>query len=585
MNRKVGFVLLVAMLIGILAFFGVSQVRGTEVAYSTFNTNLNAGQYASTKLEGEVLYARTKEGKTHIVQLPQSGVPSEVSQKIQEKNVPVAVVPQSSDSNNLLVMLAAMSIAGLILVAWNMSRAISSIGGGGARGMMMGERSPAKRQNNITTRLTDVAGIDEVIEEANEVVDFLKNSNKYAQMGAKVPRGFLLSGAPGTGKTLLARAIAGESNVAFYTVAGSDFVEKFVGVGASRVRALFEEAKKNAPAIIFIDELDSIARSRSDAGSGGNDEREATLNQILVEMQGFEENSGVIVIGATNRPDILDKALLRRFNRTIHVPLPDMKGRKAILEIHCRSIALDKDVDLETWARSTPGFSGDDLGKLVNDAVLMAVRDKAQRINKHHFEAARDKVVMGLKRKTIISDKDKRETAYHEAGHAVVGHVLGCDPIHKITIVPHGRALGLTVTMPEEDRYSLNKDKIRSDIAMLYGGRVAEELFNDSVSTGASDDFNRATALARQYVAEWGMSELGPMVVGNNPYMPNASVSEETAREVDLTIRHMLKEEMVRTRSILQDNADKMHKIVDMLMTYETIDRDQFLAIMNEGTQ
>ena len=586
MHSKVGFMLLVAALIGILAFFGGSGVRqGSTISYSAFSNNVNAGLYQSASIEGTTVYANTKKGALHIIELPATDAQAAVSDKLMTKGVPVGVKSETAEESNVLLLIAFAAVAGVILLGWQMSRVLRDLtngAGGPAAAAARAQKSPAKLQTDISTRLNDVAGIDEVVSEVNEIVDYLKNPTRYTQLGGKLPRGVLMSGSPGSGKTLLARAIAGEAQVPFYSVSGSEFVEMFVGVGASRVRSMFDEAKKNAPCILFIDEIDSFARARGAGMGGSNDEREATLNQILVEMDGFDSNQTVIVIAATNRPDILDPALLRRFTRQVNVSLPDIKGREAILAVHTRSCPLDMDVDLAVLARSTPGFSGAELGNLVNEAAILAAREKATRISKVHFDGARDKLIMGLERKTLISEDDKRETAYHEAGHAVVGHIVGGDPIHKITIVPRGRALGLTVTLPEEDRYSLSVEEIHNRLAMLFGGRVAEEMFNKSVSTGASDDFARASQLARSYVAEWGFSKLGPMVVSHNRYDPNAIVSQATQREVDLEIRELIDTEMTRTRKILEENRDKMHKVVELLMLKETVDREEFLAIMND---
>ncbi|HXC40670.1 MAG TPA: ATP-dependent zinc metalloprotease FtsH, partial [Burkholderiales bacterium] len=430
-------------------------------------------------------------------------------------------------------------------------------------------------------------------DELREVVEFLKNPKVYGRLGARVPKGVLLVGPPGTGKTLLARAIAGEAKVPFFSISGSDFVEMFVGVGAARVRDMFEQAKKHAPCIVFIDEIDAVGRQRGAGLGGGNDEREQTLNQLLVEMDGFEATAGVIVIAATNRPDVLDPALLRpgRFDRQVVVPLPDIRGREQILLVHMRKVPMAPDVKADILARGTPGMSGADLANLVNEAALFAARKNKRLVDMDDFERAKDKLFMGAERKSmVITAEDKKKTAYHESGHAVIGASLpGCDPVHKVSVIPRGRALGVTLTLPEMDRFSLYKDQMLAQICMLFGGRVAEELFVGNVSTGASNDFERATGIARDMVTRYGMSEsLGPMVYGENEgevflgrsVTTHKNVSELTMQKVDSEIRRIIDEQYALARKILSDNRDKVEAMTAALLEWETIDADQIKDIM-----
>ncbi len=468
---------------------------------------------------------------------------------------------------------------------------------GGSRGAMTFGRSRAKLQgeNEVKVTFADVAGCDEAKEEVGELVEFLRDPGKFQKLGGRIPRGVLMVGSPGTGKTLLARAIAGEAKVPFFSISGSDFVEMFVGVGASRVRDMFDQGKKHAPCIIFIDEIDAVGRHRGAGLGGGHDEREQTLNQLLVEMDGFEGGEGVIVIAATNRPDVLDPALLRpgRFDRQVVVSLPDVKGREQILRVHMRKVPLDKDVDPMTIARGTPGFSGADLANLVNEAALFAARENAKDVRMEHFDKARDKILMGAERRSMaMSEDEKRNTAYHEAGHAIVGRVVPeHDPVYKVTIIPRGRALGVTMYLPEGDKYSLNRVAIESQLCSLYGGRVAEELIfgNDKVTTGASNDIERATKMARNMVTKWGLSdEMGPIAYGEQDeevflgrsVTQTKNVSDDTARRIDEVVRGILDRAYQRTKQILQDNLDKLHMMAEALLLYETIDATQIDAIM-----
>jgi cell division protease FtsH len=445
----------------------------------------------------------------------------------------------------------------------------------------------------------DVAGADEAKEEVHEVVDFLRDPEKYRKLGGSIPRGILMVGPPGTGKTLLAKAIAGEAKVPFFTISGSDFVEMFVGVGASRVRDMFEQAKAHAPCIIFIDEIDAVGRSRGAGMGGGNDEREQTLNQMLVEMDGFEGNEGIIVIAATNRPDVLDPALLRpgRFDRQVTVGLPDVRGREQILKVHMRKVPLAEGVKPGAIARGTPGFSGADLANLVNEAALFAARVGKEKVTHEDFEKAKDKIIMGVERKSMVmKDEEKMLTAYHEAGHAIIGWIVPeHDPVYKVSIIPRGRALGVTMYLPEEDRYSYSKRRLESQLSSLYGGRIAEEMIfgADAVTTGASNDIERATSLARSMVMKWGMSDkLGPQMYeeedNSNPFLGGGmsrtkALSPETGKLIDDEIHRFIETNYQRAERILQENSDKLHIMADALMLYETIDDVQIAQIMNEG--
>jgi cell division protease FtsH len=465
-------------------------------------------------------------------------------------------------------------------------------GGGKGGGPFSFGKSKARQLDQATNKTTfaDVAGCDEAKEEVSELVDFLRDPNRFHKLGGRIPRGVLMVGPPGTGKTLLARAIAGEAKVPFYTISGSDFVEMFVGVGAARVRDMFEQAKKNSPCIVFIDEIDAVGRHRGAGMGGGNDEREQTLNQLLVEMDGFDANSGVIVIAATNRADVLDKALLRpgRFDRQVAVSLPDIKGREQILNVHMRKIPSDADVKADIIARGTPGFSGADLANLVNEAALFAARRSHRTVTMQDFEDAKDKIYMGPERKSLVMQEDERiNTAYHESGHAIVAKSLPkADPVHKVTIMPRGWALGLTWQLPEFDRFSNFKDKMLEEISILFGGRIAEEIFMKQMSTGASNDFERATKLARDMVTKYGMSDkLGTMVYSDNQNestfgMPSKSISEATQQKVDAEVRRILDEQYAVARKILEKNKKKVEAMAKALLEFETIDADQINDIM-----
>jgi cell division protease FtsH len=473
--------------------------------------------------------------------------------------------------------------------------------GAGGRGAMSFGRSRARLQGEDQVKITfaDVAGVDEAKDEVQELVEFLRDPAKFQKLGGRIPRGVLMVGSPGTGKTLLAKAIAGEAKVPFFTISGSDFVEMFVGVGASRVRDMFEQAKKHAPCIIFIDEIDAVGRHRGAGLGGGHDEREQTLNQLLVEMDGFEGNEGIIVIAATNRPDVLDPALLRpgRFDRQVVVPLPDLRGREQILKVHMRKVPTGTDVDPTIIARGTPGFSGADLANLVNEAALFAARSNSREVSMDHFERAKDKIMMGSERRSMLmSEDEKKLTAYHEAGHAIVGRLVpDHDPVHKVTIIPRGRALGVTLFLPEADRYSHSKTFLESRLASLYGGRVAEELIfgDDKVTTGASNDIQRATQLARDMATKYGLSpELGPMTYSDEEdevflgrsVTQHKHVSEDTAKKIDEVVRGVIDTAYHRARDLLTTNIEKLHTMAKALLQYETIDGEQITAIM-EGRE
>ncbi|UJW83596.1 ATP-dependent zinc metalloprotease FtsH [Hydrogenophaga sp. SL48] len=467
--------------------------------------------------------------------------------------------------------------------------------GGGKGGAFSFGKSKARMldENNNTVTFADVAGCDEAKEEVKEVVDFLKDPAKFQKLGGRIPRGLLLVGPPGTGKTLLAKGIAGEAKVPFFSISGSDFVEMFVGVGAARVRDMFENAKKNAPCIIFIDEIDAVGRQRGAGLGGGNDEREQTLNQMLVEMDGFETNLGVIVVAATNRPDILDAALLRpgRFDRQVYVTLPDIRGREQILNVHMRKVPLGTDVNPSVIARGTPGMSGADLANLCNEAALMAARRNARVVEMQDFEKAKDKIFMGPERKSMVMPEEERKnTAYHEAGHALIGKLMPkCDPVHKVTIIPRGRALGVTMSLPAQDRYSYDKDYMLNQISMLFGGRIAEEVFMNQMTTGASNDFERATSIARDMVMRYGMTDaLGPMVYAENEgevflgrsVTKTTNMSEQTMQKVDAEVRRIIDQQYKLARDLIEEHSDKMHAMAKALLEWETIDAEQIDDIM-----
>ena len=587
--KNVAIWLAIAMvLLAIFNVSGVKQGADSQVVYSQFIQEVKDGRIAKVQIDGRVLRGTTHDGKKFNTYAPTD--PWLVSDLL-KNNVTVEAKPDEEQSLLMSIFVSWFPMILLIGVWIFFMRQMQ--GGGKGGGPFSFGKSKARQldESNNQTTFADVAGCDEAKEEVTEIVEFLRDPTKFQKLGGRIPRGVLMVGPPGTGKTLLARAIAGEAKVPFFTISGSDFVEMFVGVGASRVRDMFENAKKNSPCIIFIDEIDAVGRSRGSGTGGGNDEREQTLNQLLVEMDGFEGNSGVIVIAATNRADVLDKALLRpgRFDRQVMVSLPDIKGREQILMVHMRKIPADADVKADIIARGTPGFSGADLANLVNEAALFAARRNKRTVDMQDFEDAKDKIYMGPERKSMVMrEEERRNTAYHESGHAVVAKLLPkADPVHKVTIMPRGWALGLTWQLPEFDRISNYKDKMLEEISILFGGRIAEEIFMHQMSTGASNDFERATKLARSMVTKFGMSDaLGIMVYAGDEQdsffgsMSSKTVSEATQQKVDAEIRRILDEQYGIARKLLEDNRDKVEAMTAALMEYETIDADQINDIM-----
>ncbi|AKR43700.1 ATP-dependent zinc metalloprotease FtsH [Methylophilus sp. TWE2] len=568
-------------------FNGTGRSSG-QVVYSQFMQEVKDGRVAKVQIDGRSLHVTTNEGKAYDTFSPSD--PWLVSDLL-KNNVIVEAKPEEHESMLMSIFVSWFPMILLIGVWIFFMRQMQ--GGGKGGGPFSFGKSKARQldESNNSTTFADVAGCDEAKEEVAELVEFLKDPSKFQKLGGRIPRGVLMVGPPGTGKTLLARAIAGEAKVPFFSISGSDFVEMFVGVGAARVRDMFETAKKNSPCIVFIDEIDAVGRHRGAGTGGGNDEREQTLNQMLVEMDGFEANSGVIVIAATNRADVLDKALLRpgRFDRQVMVGLPDIKGREQILNVHMRKVPIDPDVKADILARGTPGFSGADLANLVNEAALFAARRNKRTVDMQDFEDAKDKIFMGPERKSMVMREEERlNTAYHESGHAVVAKLLPkADPVHKVTIMPRGWALGLTWQLPEHDRISNYKDKMLEDISILFGGRIAEEIFMNQMSTGASNDFERATKMARDMVTKFGMSDtLGTMVYAGSEQdswmgsMSSRTVSEATQQKVDAEIRRILDEQYAIARKLLEDNRDKVEAMTKALMEFETIDADQINDIM-----
>ena len=587
MFQKIG----VWLIVGLVLFTVFKQFdkpkEQTQVTYSQFMDDAKAGKVKRVDVQGRTLQVTPADGiKYSIIS------PGDIWMVGDLMKYGVQVTGKADDEPNLLV--SALYYLGptlLIIGFWFFM--MRQMQGGGKGGAFSFGKSKARLidENSNTVTFADVAGCDEAKEEVYELVDFLKDPQKFQKLGGRIPHGVLLVGPPGTGKTLLARAIAGEAKVPFFSISGSDFVEMFEGVGASRVRDMFENAKKNSPCIIFIDEIDAVGRHRGAGMGGGNDEREQTLNQMLVEMDGFESNSGVIVVAATNRSDVLDKALLRpgRFDRQVHVGLPDIRGREQILQVHMRKVPIDPDVNAAVLARGTPGFSGADLANLVNEAALFAARRSKRSVEMKDFEDAKDKIYMGPERKSaVMREEERRNTAYHEAGHAVVAKSLPkADPVHKVTIMPRGMALGVTWQLPEFDRVNLYKDRMMEDLAILFGGRAAEEIFLHSSSTGASNDFERATKMARDMVTRYGMSDsLGTMVYvdtesesifGRNS---TKTVSELTQQKVDFEIRSLIDSQYALARSILESSRDKVEAMVTALLEWETVDADQINDIM-----
>ncbi len=591
-------VIIAVVLFTVFESFNPRSTRSSDLAYSSFVENVESGNVSSATISADqpaTISGKLKDGSAFRTVAPMLGFSTNaVVKQMQDKGVEVRQDPSEGFSliGLLVSWLPVLLIVGVFI--WFMRQMQS---GGGGRGAMSFGRSRAKLQgeDQVKVNFSDVAGCDEAKEEVGELVEFLRDPGRFQKLGGKIPRGVLMVGPPGTGKTLLAKAIAGEAKVPFFSISGSDFVEMFVGVGASRVRDMFEQAKKHAPCIIFIDEIDAVGRHRGAGLGGGHDEREQTLNALLVEMDGFEGNEGVIVIAATNRPDVLDPALLRpgRFDRQVVVGLPDVRGRDQILKVHMRKVPISSDVNAMTIARGTPGFSGADLANLVNEAALFAARENAREVRMVHLDKARDKILMGTERRSLaMSEDEKKLTAYHESGHAIVGRLVPeHDPVYKVTIIPRGRALGVTMYLPEGDKYSLNRVAIESQLCSLYGGRVAEELIFgvDKVTTGASNDIERATKMARNMATKWGLSdELGPITYGEDEdevflgrsVTQHKSISNETASKIDEVVRGILDRAYARSKELLTANLDKLHAMAEALLQYETIDAHQIDDIM-----
>ena len=584
-----------AMLLAAFNALSDKQEDKQQIEYSQFIQQVNSGEVSNVNIEGSVVSGYLIKGERTDKTAFYTNAPLDdnLVKTLLDNKVRVKVTPEEKPSMLASLFYSLLPVL-LLIGAWFYFMRMQS-GGGGKGGAFSFGKSRARLLDKDSNKVTfaDVAGCDEAKEEVQEIVDYLKAPNRYQSLGGRVPRGILLAGSPGTGKTLLAKAIAGEAGVPFFSISGSDFVEMFVGVGASRVRDMFEQAKKNAPCIIFIDEIDAVGRQRGAGLGGGNDEREQTLNQLLVEMDGFESNQTVIVIAATNRPDVLDPALQRpgRFDRQVVVPLPDIRGREQILKVHAKKVPLDASVDLTSLARGTPGFSGADLANLVNEAALFAGRRNKIKVDMSDFEDAKDKIYMGPERRSMVMHEDeKRATAYHEAGHAIVAESLPfTDPVHKVTIMPRGRALGLTWQLPERDRISMYKDQMLSQLSILFGGRIAEDIFIGRISTGASNDFERATQMAREMVTRYGMSDkMGVMVYAENEgevflgrsVTRSQNISEKTQQDIDAEIRRILEEQYQVAYKILDESRDKMETMCRALMDWETIDRDQVLEIM-----
>ncbi|HQU80607.1 MAG TPA: ATP-dependent zinc metalloprotease FtsH [Azonexus sp.] len=568
--------------------FNTRQVAQGSVEYSQFLDEVKQGHINKVVIEGRTLKATTTEGKRITSYAPPD---LWMVSDLLKNGVKIEAKPEEEPSFLMNIFVSWFPMLLLIGVWVFFMRQMQGGGKGGAFSFGKSRaRMTDEAQNTIT--FADVAGCDEAKEEVQELVDFLRDPSKFQKLGGRIPKGVLMVGNPGTGKTLLAKAIAGEAKVPFFSISGSDFVEMFVGVGAARVRDMFENAKKHAPCIIFIDEIDAVGRHRGAGLGGGNDEREQTLNQLLVEMDGFEGHAGIIVIAATNRPDILDPALLRpgRFDRQVVVPLPDIRGREEILKVHMRKVPMSGDVKADIIARGTPGFSGADLANLVNEAALFAARTNKRLVDMEDFEKAKDKIMMGAERRSMVmSEDEKRNTAYHESGHAVVAKLVPkSDPVHKVTIIPRGRALGLTMQLPVEDRYAYDRTYLMSRIAVLFGGRIAEELFMDQMTTGASNDFERATAMARDMVTRYGMSDLGVMVYGENEgevflgrsVTQHKNVSEATMQKVDAEIGRIIDQQYALARKLLEENRDKVEAMTHALLEWETIDAEQIDDIM-----
>lgn len=591
--------IIAAVLVTVMNNFSSPSEAG-KLNYSEFIQQVQEGKVRQVTVDGYIISGKNLDGTTFETVRPAIEDRGLIKDLIDNN---VEIVGKQPERQSIWTQLLVASFPILVIIAVFMFFMRQMQGGGGGRGGPMSFGKSKARllsEDQVKTTLADVAGCDEAKEEVGELVEFLRDPGKFQRLGGRIPRGVLMVGPPGTGKTLLAKAIAGEAKVPFFTISGSDFVEMFVGVGASRVRDMFEQAKKHAPCIIFIDEIDAVGRHRGAGLGGGHDEREQTLNQLLVEMDGFEMNDGIIVIAATNRPDVLDPALLRpgRFDRQVVVGLPDIRGREQILKVHMRKVPVGDNVEPAVIARGTPGFSGADLANLVNEASLFAARASKRLVEMKEFELAKDKIMMGAERKSMVmSEKEKLNTAYHEAGHAIVGRLVPeHDPVYKVSIIPRGRALGVTMFLPEEDRYSLSKRALESQICSLFGGRIAEEmtLGFDGVTTGASNDIMRATQIARNMVTKWGLSEkLGPLMyaeeegevfLGRSAGSQHTNVSGETAKQIDQEVRRIIDESYSTAKRLLEENRDKLDMMADALMKYETIDSEQIDDIMSGRT-
>lgn len=596
-------VIIALVLLTVFKNFDGMQTTTQKVTYSDFVSMVENRQVSKVVIDGYTINGVLSSSERFETNLPPAVPDNQLMDELLRSNVQIESKPIEKQSIWTQLLVASFPILVILAVFMFFMRQMQG-GGGGKGGPMSFGKSKARllSEDQIKTTFADVAGVEEAKEDVQELVDFLKDPGKFQRLGGRIPRGVLMVGPPGTGKTLLAKAIAGEAKVPFFTISGSDFVEMFVGVGASRVRDMFEQAKKQAPCIIFIDEIDAVGRHRGAGMGGGHDEREQTLNQLLVEMDGFEANDGIIVIAATNRPDVLDPALLRpgRFDRQVVVGLPDIRGREQILKVHMRKVPVADDVEPAVIARGTPGFSGADLSNLVNEAALFSARADKRMVGMHEFDLAKDKIMMGAERKSMVmSDKEKSNTAYHEAGHAIVGRLVpDHDPVYKVSIIPRGRALGVTMFLPEEDRYSQSKQALMSQICSLFGGRIAEEmtLGADGVTTGASNDIQRATQIARSMVTKWGLSEkLGPLMYDEDEGEVflgksygsgggGSNVSGETAKLIDQEVRSVIDECYTRAAKLLEDNRDKLDMMADALIQYETIDSDQIDDIMEGKT-
>ena len=586
-------VVIAVVLMTVFNNFGPKNTSSQSINYSDFINEVQQGRVQRVEIEEHTVKGTRTDGTRFTTMTPPED-PKMVDDLLSNK---VEVKVNEPNQHGILMTIFINWFPMLLLIGVWIFFMRQMQGGGGGRGAMSFGKSKARMlgEDQVKTTFADVAGVEEAKEEVGELVEFLSDPSKFQRLGGKIPRGVLMVGSPGTGKTLLAKAIAGEAKVPFFTISGSDFVEMFVGVGASRVRDMFEQAKKHAPCIIFIDEIDAVGRHRGAGLGGGHDEREQTLNQLLVEMDGFEGNEGVIVIAATNRPDVLDPALLRpgRFDRQVVVPLPDVRGREQILRVHMRKVPMADNAKASVIARGTPGFSGADLANLVNEAALFAARGNKRLVDMEDLEKAKDKIMMGAERRSMVmSEDEKKLTAYHEAGHAIVGRSMPShDPVYKVSIIPRGRALGVTMFLPEADRYSHSKEFLESQICSLFGGRIAEELIfgADKVTTGASNDIMRSTELARNMVTKWGLSEkLGPLTYSEDEgevflghsVAQHKAVSDETAHDIDQEIRSIIDRSYARAEEILKTNLDKLHMMADALMKYETIDSDQIDDIM-----